>query len=89
MSDRRKEGLRFFGVGAAACAACCAGPILAFLGGLSLAGLASSLVLGLVGLAVFAAAGVGYLVMRWRHQTACAGPSTEPVSVPAPARRSS
>jgi hypothetical protein len=87
MSDERKERFGIIGIGAAACAACCAGPILAFLGGLSLAGLASTLLIGTLGLAVFVSSGAGYLVVRRRRQTACAPPSIEPVSVAAPTRK--
>jgi hypothetical protein len=87
MSDERKEHFGIIGVGAAACAACCAGPILAFLGGLSFAGLASTLLIGTLGLAVFVASGTGYLLVRRRRQTPCATPSTEAVSVAAPTRK--
>ncbi len=37
-----KDRFSVLGLGVAACAACCAGPILAFLGGLGVAGLAST-----------------------------------------------
>jgi mercuric ion transport protein len=83
---RRDRGFRFLGIGAAACVACCAGPIVAVLGGLGVAGLASTLVIGGVGLVVTAAAVVAYAVVR-RRPTACAVPDGD-VPVAAPIRRS-
>lgn len=82
-----KSGLNLLGIGAAACLACCAGPLLAFLGGLSIAGLASTLVLGAGGLLVAVAVGVAYLFVRRRRSAAgCALPD-ERVLVAAPTRR--
>jgi hypothetical protein len=75
------------GLGAAACAACCAGPIVAFLGGLGVAGLLSAAVIGGVGLLVTAAA-VGAMAVRRRRRPSCAVPQ-EVVPVGAPTRRAS
>lgn len=78
-SSGRKEGLGLLGLGAAACVACCAGPILAFLGGMTLAGLASMFVIGVVGLVVAAIAVVGFVVVRRRRK--CSTPTDGPVAV--------
>jgi len=67
MKKSSKDGFGIVVLGAVACAACCAGPLLAILGGLSLAGLASTLLVGAVGLAAFVAAGVAYIVVRETH----------------------
>lgn len=78
----RREGLGLLGLGAAACVACCIGPILAFLGGLTLAGLASTLVIGVAGLGVAAIAGAGFVVLRRRRT--CNTPADGPVAVAPP-----
>lgn len=77
-----KEGLGLVGVGAAACVACCAGPILAFLGGLTIAGLASTLVIGAGGLAIAAIAGVSWLTIQRRRVRPVR--ADEPVAVATP-----
>lgn len=78
----RKEGVGLVGLGAAACVACCAGPILAFLGGLTIAGLASTLFIGAGGLATAAIAGVAWLTIRRRRVRPVR--ADEPVVVAAP-----
>lgn len=76
------------GLGVAACAACCAGPVLGLIGGLSLAGSAVALGLGatlIAALLLVVAAVVLVLRSRRRHQaSACAiGLAIdEPVSTP-------
>lgn len=87
MKERAKRGAGIFGFGAAACVACCAGPIFAFLGGLSIAGAASTLIFGGVGLAVSASAIAAILLVRRRRRTDCAISGDEPVAVAAPTRR--
>ena len=87
MKNPKKDGLSILGFGAAACVACCAGPILAFFGGLGIAGLASTLLIGSVGLVIVAAAVAGFLVTRRRRQAGCEIPASEPVAVAAPSRR--
>jgi hypothetical protein len=62
--------------------------MLAFLGGLGLAGLASTVLIGAVGLAVAVAAVVAILVVRHRR-TSWAMSEDAPVSVAAPTRRPS
>jgi mercuric ion transport protein len=88
MRSRRspKDGLGLVGFGAAACVACCAGPILAFLGGVSIAGLASTAFLGAVGLVVAAAAITAFALVR-RGRGSCEMPAGDPVLVAAPGRR--
>ena len=85
MSQADRTGHGVLGLGVAACAVCCAGPILAFLGGLGLVGLASTFVIGWVGLLVVAATIVAYIVLR-RRRASCAAPATT-VNVAPPTRR--
>jgi hypothetical protein len=73
------------GVGLAACAVCCAGPIVAILGTLGLAGLSTTFVIGWIGLLVAAATIIAYIVLR-RRQASCAAPATT-VNVATPTRR--
>ena len=80
-------GLKIVGFGALACVGCCAAPILAFLGGLSIAGLASSTIIGGAGLGIAIAAGVAYLIVRQRRASSCAVTYQEPVAVAPPTRR--
>ena len=69
MSGRR-DGLSIVGLGAAACVACCAGPLLAFLGGLTIAGTVSTVFVGgggpvvVVGIALAVAARVALVLER-------------------------
>jgi mercuric ion transport protein len=63
----RRDGFSLLGVGAVACVACCAGPILAVLGGVSLAGLASTVFIGAAGLVIAVAALAAYFVVRQRQ----------------------
>jgi hypothetical protein len=72
VSKTSKDGFSILGLGAAACIACCAGPILAFLGGLSLAGAAATWFIGGAGLVVAGIAAVAYLYVRTRRSRACA-----------------
>lgn len=85
MIARRRDGLGILGLGAAACVACCAGPILAFLGGLGIAGLASTLLVGSIGLVVTAVAIAATILVR-RRTTRCATLDSGPVPVAAPRR---
>jgi hypothetical protein len=84
VTRERDRSFSIIGVGVAACIACCAGPILAFLGGLGVAGLASTALIGLTGLAIAAAALVGVVVVRRRRSTC--GTAVAPVPVAAPSR---
>lgn len=76
------DGVSVVGLAAAACVACCAGPILAFLGALSLAGLASTWFIGGAGLTIAAGAAIAFLIVRRRrHQVGCAVTPDGPVPV--------
>jgi hypothetical protein len=81
-----RKGLSVVGMGAAACVACCASPILAIIGGLSLAGLASTLLIGTAGL-VIAVAAVAALLVIGRRPTDCLVSDDSPAPVAAPTRR--
>jgi mercuric ion transport protein len=85
MSDPTNRGFGLLGIGAAACVACCAGPVLAFLGGLGVAGALSTVIVGGFGLVVAALAATAYLVVR-RRGAACAVPDAD-VPIAAPTRR--
>lgn len=86
MTRKKRDGAAIVGVGAAACAACCAGPIVGFLAAIGIGTAASFALLGFVGLGFALAVSVA-LVRRHRAATACAtGP--EAVTVAAPTRRS-
>jgi mercuric ion transport protein len=82
------------GLGVAACAACCAGPVLGVIGGLSLAGSAVALGLGatLVAVLLVAVAVVVLAVRRRRRQQASACATRialdEPVAAPVVRTRS-
>ena len=79
-----KDGLGIIGFGAAACVACCAGPILAFLGGISVAGIASTWFIGIGGLLIAAVALAGFFVLRGgrRHSACTTSPAaTVPVAL--------
>ncbi len=73
-------GLRVVGIGAAACAACCAGPILGFLAATGLLTVAGLATFGVAGLLVLVPAALWWRRRRGRAQ-ACAS-SAEPVPVP-------
>lgn len=87
MNTTRKDGFSILGLGAAACVACCAGPLLAVLGGLSIAGLAGTLLIGSAGLLIAAGAAAGFLLVRRRRRSACTVAPDEPVAVQFTARQ--
>ena len=90
MSDTRRQRFSLVSIGAAACAACCAGPIIALLAGLSLAGLASTFVIGTAGLVVAGLALTGIVIVRQRRVTAtCHATQPDPVRLAAPTRKTS
>ena len=84
---KARGGLKVLGLGALACIGCCAGPVLAFLGGLSIAGLASTVLIGGAGLVVATAAAVGYLIVRRRRALACKVTYADSVAVAPPTNR--
>jgi len=79
-------GLGVLGVGAAACAACCAGPILGFLAATGIASALGAVVFGVVGLIVVLAIAAGLLLLR-RHRAARCTPTSGPVTLDAPQRK--
>ena len=61
MSKPERDGsFSIVGLGIAACVACCAEPILAVLGGVTIAGIASAWVIGGAGLIIAVVAAVGF-----------------------------
>ena len=77
-------------VAVVACAACCAGPVLAFLGGVTVLGVAGTAFFGVAAATVAVAATTLFLAVHWRRAAhACASGSVPhgPVLVPAPGRR--
>ena len=79
-----KAGLGVLGVGAAACAACCAGPILGFVAATGIASALGAVAFGVVGLvAVLAVAGV--LLRRRRRKAGRCAPAAGAVPLDAPA----
>lgn len=81
-TNTAKDGFSVLGLGAAACIACCVGPIFALLGGLGLTGLVSTWLIGGAGLLIAAAAAIGFLlVLRRRQRATCAVAPEGPVPV--------
>ncbi|MBI4932385.1 MAG: hypothetical protein HY828_00820 [Actinobacteria bacterium] len=77
--SRKKENMAIAGIGVAACAACCAGPILAFLAVIGLGTAAGVALFGVTAIAVGAAA-LLIVVRRHRRTNSCA-PTGGPVAV--------
>ena len=77
--DRAKSGFGIVGLGAAACVACCAGPIVAFLAATGLFTIAGVATFGLVGLVALVPVALWW--GRRRSPAACNVPD-EPVRVP-------
>ena len=75
-----KENATIIGVGVAACAACCAGPILGFLAAIGLGTAAGIALFGTVALLVGAAA-VIFVLVRRRGRTASCQPADAHVPV--------
>ena len=73
---------RLFGLGAAACAACCVGPILAALGAVTAGGILSAPFIGAVGLAIAVIGANAFLAARRGRAIACKPSPAQPVAVP-------
>lgn len=86
MTTETRKAFGILGIGAAACAACCAGPILGFIAATGLLTVGGLALFGAVGLLV-AIPGIALIARRRRRQPATCTASTEPVAVPTPARR--
>jgi mercuric ion transport protein len=76
-----RDGAVAAGVGVAACAVCCAGPVLAILGAVGLGTLAGVATFGVIGLLI-ALLAVPVLVGRRRSRCAPADPHPFPVDAP-------
>ena len=77
----KKENATILGVGVAACAACCAGPVLGVLAAIGLGTAAGFLLVGTVALVVGAAL-IALVVLRRRRRTAdCTPMAVEPAPV--------
>ena len=77
----KKENAAILGVGVAACAACCAGPILGVLAAIGLGTAAGAALFGAAAVLIGALA-VGVVMFRRRRRaTTCTPVAAEPVSV--------
>ena len=85
----KRENKTMVGVAAVACAACCAGPIIAFVTALGLGTILGTVMFGIVGLLVGMAAIALVLLRRRRRQIRSAMPTDVAVPVDAPTVRSS
>ena len=82
----KKENATIVGVGAAACVACCAGPIIGFLAAIGIGTAASFAVFGTISLIVGALA-VGFVVRRRQHRTVTCDSTPVAVAVDIPTVR--
>ena len=80
----KRENKAMVGVAAVACAACCAGPIIAFVTALGLGTIVGTVIFGIVGLLVGMAAIALVLLRRRRRQIRGAMPADVAVPVDAP-----
>jgi hypothetical protein len=78
-----KGGLGILGAGAAACAACCAGPIFGFLAATGIASVVGALAFGILGLVLVLAIAAVVWQRRRRRARSCA-PGSGPVPMDAP-----
>jgi hypothetical protein len=82
-----KDAAGVVGLGAAACAACCAGPILGFLGGIAALGVIGALFIGVAGIAIAGSVMVATMTVRGRRSpTPCASPPSSAL-IATPTRR--
>jgi hypothetical protein len=81
----KKENAAIFGVGAAACAACCAAPIIGFFA--ALGAVTGTALFGTIGLAVTAVVVLVAVRRRRRQAIACATGASTSVAVEAPTVR--
>jgi hypothetical protein len=75
--NAKKENAAIVGVGVAACAVCCAGPVLGVLAAIGLGTAAGVALFGTIAVLVGAAVTVFVLVRRRRHSAACARTATQ------------
>jgi mercuric ion transport protein len=81
-----KAGLGVLGAGAAACAACCAGPVLGFLAATGMASVLGLVAFGLTGLILVLAVAAVLSQRRRRHARRCDAASS-PAQIDAPRRK--
>ena len=81
-----KDTAKVAGLAVVACAACCAGPIIGFLGAVGLATALGVFLFGATGLAVAGVSGLWWFRRRKRHRSCTASTST-PVTLSAPRMR--
>jgi hypothetical protein len=84
----KKDNAAIVGVGVAACAVCCAGPILGFLAAIGIAAAVGFAVFGLVGLAIAIVVGVALYGRRQRPRLTCT-PAPQTVEIESPTVRAS
>lgn len=87
MTTKTRKPFGILGIGTAACAACCAGPILGFVAATGLLTATGLALLGAVGLLI-AIPGIALIVRRRSTRRSSCMPPKEPSRVAAPARRS-
>jgi hypothetical protein len=76
----KKQDLVLVGAGAAACAVCCAAPILGFFAAIGLGTVLGVAVFGMAGLGI-AAMGIIVLMRRRRRATGCSAVDDHPVDL--------
>ena len=77
----KKQDVALIGAGAAACAVCCAGPILGFVAAIGLGTAAGVAMFGAAGLALAAVGLVVVLRLRRRRSIACGPAAEQPVDL--------
>ena len=77
----KKENAAILGVGVAACAVCCAGPILGVLAAIGLGTAAGAALFGTAALIIGTLAVAVVMIRRRRRTTACTSVPAEPVAV--------
>lgn len=80
----KEDSAAIFGVGAAACAVCCAGPIVGFLAAIGIGAAAGFALFGLIGLTIAAGVGAWHNRRRQLRRRACLTTS-ETVTIEPPA----
>ncbi|MFM2071567.1 MAG: hypothetical protein RLZZ623_1830 [Actinomycetota bacterium] len=83
----KKENVAIVGVGIAACAVCCAGPILGFLAAIGIGTLAGFAVFGAAALLIGAVAVAVVVVLRRRRRAQVCSDIVGPVTVDEPVVR--
>jgi hypothetical protein len=77
----KKQDLTLVGVGAVACAACCAGPILGFLAAVGLGTVVGLVVFGAIGLVVAAVGTMVGIRLQRRRRTSCIATAEQHVNL--------